>query len=197
MVVLSQVERVLRQILISQARTEQTITYGQIAELVAPVAPVRLEKPFSPLHNWLGNVSRFEHHHRRPLLSAVVVAVESGRPGRGFGTFAATLGREVGNDVEAFWQQEIDDVFAFWSRTRPEQLLQTHLVPLIDGREVRVREYASGALRVLVDDAPYAVTEAFLGGGKTDRAIIRLEPRVKYPQLDGDEADGGSKEAAG
>lgn len=170
------IERALRLYLIDQARRSRLVTYSEVAEAVRPYSAVRLERPFSPLHAWLGNVSRFEVAAGRPMLSAIVVTQDTGRPGEGFGPFAAEeLGMDV-SDESTFWIHQRDSVWKLWSGGKPP-LVETHKIALHDGREVRVREYASGAIRVLVDDPPFVMSEAFLTRGKTNRAILKLEPR--------------------
>ena len=54
------------------------------------------------------------------------------------------------------------------------QLLQSERVDLHDGRKVRVLSYADGSIRVRVDDPPYFLEECFLGGGRSQHAIIKL-----------------------
>jgi hypothetical protein len=75
------------------------------------------------------------------------------------------------------------------AQRRPDRpkLLKTHVIKLVDGkREVKVRDYDNGALRILVDNAPYVMTECWLPGGATDQSIIRLlpVPRAEAPDED-------------
>lgn len=188
---LAPVERALRMLLIEQARRARTTTYAAIAASLSAHTPVRVERPYSPLFKWLGAVSRFEHVAGRPLLSALVVSQDSGRPGDGFFKFAAELGLEMTNP-EAFWQQQLAELFRTWPAAN-STLVTTHKIELGDGRQVRVREYAGGAVRVLIDDPPYVISEAFLTRGKTDRAILKLDPRP--PQVKADDAADHASEA--
>jgi hypothetical protein len=173
---LERVERSLRRFLIDvtgQGRDHVT-TYSEIAEAIRPYSPVRLEPPYSPLHHWLGHVSRFEVDQDRPMLSAVVVRADTGRPGGGFYTFARQLGLDFVNE-EQFWREQLEELHRLWS-AGVNTLVETHIVHLADGRTVRIREYLGGSIRVLLDDAPYVITEAFITRGRTDRSLLRLEP---------------------
>jgi len=178
---LAPVERALRMLLIEQARQGRPTTYAAIATSLSAHTPVRLARPYSPLHKWLGAVSKFEHDAGRPLLSALVISKDFDRPGDRFFKFAEELGLEVGNREE-FWQRQLVALFQTWPAAN-STLVTTHKFALGDGRQVRVREYAGGAVRVLIDDPPYIISEAFLTRGSTDRAILKLEPRPA--QVDG------------
>jgi len=120
---------------------------------------VRLQKPYTPMYQWLGHVSQFEVERERPMLSALVVRAEDGLPGEGFARLAPTLGLQVAGEQQ-FWEEQRDSVFETWVSGRRDRLVETHQVAIADGRVVRVREYAGGPLRILVDDAPYGLTEA-------------------------------------
>lgn len=183
---LAPVERALRLLLIDAARQTKLLSYSQVADALASIAPTRLEKPFSPLHGWLGAVSKFELQAGRPLLSALVVTQDSGLPGEGFFRFARQLGLQVGDETQ-FWNAQCRAIYGMWRSNESVALVTTHKTRLTDGREVRIREYAGGALRVLVDDAPYVISEAFLTKGKSGRAIIRLEPRLAMTEVSQEE----------
>ncbi len=173
---LDPIERYLRLLLISQARLRRPITYKTLSVALAPRSPVKLQPPYSPLYGWLGNVSSFEFRAGRPLLSALVIGQDLERPGKGFFKFAQGLGLVVENE-DAFWQGQLHALFAAWPSTE-STLITTHTISLSDGRHVRVREYAGGAIRLLVDDPPYDMNEAYLARGKTETAILRLAPRA-------------------
>lgn len=59
-----------------------------------------------------------EHMHQQghPMLSAVVVTREQGKPMLGFFDQARTLGRFSGGDHAAFFQEELRRVYECWSR---------------------------------------------------------------------------------
>jgi len=188
---LAEIERALRLYLINQAHQSNTVTYTAVADALRPYSQVRLERPFSPLYGWLDKVSEFEVHAGRPMLSAIVVTQGHGEPGDGFYDCARRL-RVPGAPGpfatdRAFWQQQLEAVWKMWAPWRVP-LLQTHAITLADGRKLLAREYPDGAIRVAIDDPPYAITEAFLSKGKTNRAIIRLEPWWNWQRADEEEA---------
>jgi hypothetical protein len=187
-VALSREERALRILLIDVARRRTTTTYSEVASALRSFTSIRLEKPFTPMHHWLGSVSSFEHERERPLLSVLVVGVDSGLPGNGFFTLARDLGHDL-DDEKVFADQQTEWCHEIWAPNRKETLMETHRLELPDGRSVRVREYASGVVRVLIDDPPYDQREAFLTRGKTDRAIIQLVPRPMWPVVEAEQPD--------
>jgi hypothetical protein len=63
----------------------------------------------------LDEVNYAEHAAGRPLLSAVVIAKETGMPGEGFFTCARDLGRYTGRDDLAYWVEELRRVHDYWS----------------------------------------------------------------------------------
>jgi hypothetical protein len=94
-----------------------TITYG---EVVDRLTAVRLEPDSHAFHHMLGDVSTRSFDASGPLLSAVVVHKDDGRPGGGFCKCARGLGFPVDTDraaEEAFWGQQLEAVYAWW-RTR-------------------------------------------------------------------------------
>jgi hypothetical protein len=102
----------------SRATASQAcVHYGELGMLVDPDGtwsyPMS-RPPFRGFNDAVGHASQYEFEHGRPLLSSLVVTVDSGRPGTGFSQFAARLGVEVG-DPDAFWEQELTRTVAFWS----------------------------------------------------------------------------------
>jgi hypothetical protein len=57
----------------------------------------------------------------------------------------------------------------------PEKIFSEGVL-LPDGRKARVLAYDDGSVRLRLDGAPYALSEAFLQGGTNDHAIIKLSP---------------------
>lgn len=99
------------------AANRACVHYGELGMLVDPdgVWSYPMSRPpFRGFNDALGHVSQYEFEHGRPLLSSLVVTVDSGRPGAGFGQFAARLGVEVG-DPDTFWEKELMRTVAFWS----------------------------------------------------------------------------------
>ncbi|MGH2753649.1 MAG: hypothetical protein ACRDLB_04385 [Actinomycetota bacterium] len=172
---LQRIERTLRRFLIEVARQNRTTTYTEMARVLRPFTPVRLEPPYSPMHTWLGNISRFEHEADRALLSAVVVRADSGRPGIGFFHLASNYLGFTFEDEDLFWNEQREGLYAFWG-SGENSLVASHDVELSDGRVVKIKEYVTGSVRMVLDDAPYALTQAYITSGKHDQAMIRLEP---------------------
>ncbi len=64
----------------------------------------------------LDAVNYAEHAAGRPLLSAVVIAKESGMPGEGFFTCARSLRRFAERDNLMYWAEELRRVHDYWSK---------------------------------------------------------------------------------
>jgi len=97
------------------SRGKKTTTYQPIAEMMG----LDMGNPADRdrLSEMLGEISRFEHEHGRPLLSAVVVLQESGEPGAGFFTLARELGLQPpGEEDYLFYARELKKVFEQWRR---------------------------------------------------------------------------------
>src|SRR5437899_471369 len=71
------------------AAKEQVIFYHQVAPLAA--LDMSLANDRNQIAGILDEISTFEHQRGRPLLSVVVVQVETGRPGKGFYKLATRL----------------------------------------------------------------------------------------------------------
>ena len=66
----------------------------------------------------LGEISKNETEHSRPMLSAVVVTT-SKTPGEGFYAYAQDLERWDGKgDKELFWKKELRAVYKTWTNKR-------------------------------------------------------------------------------
>lgn len=63
----------------------------------------------------LGEISKAEHDEGRPLLSAVVILKEGGRPGKGFFALAKDLGHAVGDDHDRFFIHHLRKVHDYWA----------------------------------------------------------------------------------
>jgi hypothetical protein len=101
------------------------IHYGELGKLVDPDGVWHYPRSRPPMHGFgdaLGHVSRYEHEHGRPLLSALVTAVDTDKPGKGFAEFAESLGIQVG-DPDTFWSEEVSRVVKFWSSSDDTLLL--------------------------------------------------------------------------
>ncbi|MFD0149333.1 hypothetical protein ACWGQ4_14275 [Streptomyces sp. NPDC055721] len=128
---LTPIEQDLHRVLSRRAReaapeepSQACLTYKALGLLVDPegVNTGMSRPPFRTLFPALGRISAYESEHGRPLLSALVVAQESGTPGPGFAQLAQSLGVVV-RDPEAFWEEELAEVVGFWSTHDPVLLL--------------------------------------------------------------------------
>ncbi len=90
------------------ARRQSTIAYS---DLVRRISTFGLEANSRALHEILGEISVEENEWGRGLLSVVVVHKQGEqKPGQGFFTLAANLGRDV-SDKEACWIDELKHVY--------------------------------------------------------------------------------------
>ena len=97
------------------ARRRTVVHYSEIA----PLAGLDMQLPYDrkQLGDLLGDISTYEHRHGRPMLSAVVVHAEDGRPGKGFFQLARLLGLlHKSGDDEVFFAGELQRVHDHWGR---------------------------------------------------------------------------------
>lgn len=101
--------------LIEVAREHKTVSYGKIAQIMGiPQSGNYMGRETGQM---LGEISQFEHKHKRPLLSAVVVKSDLKIPGDGFFRLANNLGKFKGGskqDKIEFWKQERQAVYTTW-----------------------------------------------------------------------------------
>ena len=93
------------------ARTGQLITYS---ELSRKVKVITFQPDGHDFHGFLGQLSEESEIDSKGMISALVVRMEDGRPGKGF--FA--LGKELGHDVsdpDVFWAGELKRVYRTFS----------------------------------------------------------------------------------
>jgi hypothetical protein len=95
------------------ARERETVYYSEIA----PVLGIDTGDPYFGVRigRILDEVNHAEHAAGRPLLSAVVIAKETGMPGEGFFTCARDLRRYSVRDDLAYWVEELQRVHDYWS----------------------------------------------------------------------------------
>jgi hypothetical protein len=101
--------------LIEAAKKRKFVCYKEIGKIMG------IHKPGNYL-GWetgrmLGEISKFEHEHGRPLLSAVVIRSDLKRPGDGFFKLAKELGKFKGEskeDQKKFWNRELQAVYTTW-----------------------------------------------------------------------------------
>ena len=106
---------ILREALTDAAAGDRTVTYQEVGNLIGFSMANDGER--YRLAHLLGEISRLEDEHGRPLLSAVVVQKETGRPGTGFFELARERGRTV-VDEDEYFVQELQAVYAHWRRRR-------------------------------------------------------------------------------
>ncbi|MHB9036591.1 MAG: hypothetical protein ACYC64_07980 [Armatimonadota bacterium] len=100
--------------LISVARLQTTISYGDVANLMD--IDLRNPEGRAEISRILGEVSSKEVQSGRPMLSAVVIYKDEFLPGPGFFELARTLGRfEDGGDKLHFYIEELRRVYEYWS----------------------------------------------------------------------------------
>jgi len=95
------------------AKTRGLAYYSDIAPLAD--LDMSLDRDRAEIGKLLGEISEHEHEQGKPLLSAVIVHKEGGRPGKGFFTLARELELiKPGEDEEAFWSREVERVRKQW-----------------------------------------------------------------------------------
>lgn len=106
---------VIRHKLVETAEAQDTITYSELGRLIG----LHMDQPDQRqrLSNLLGEINTAEHEHDRPMLSAVAVLKDEGRPGQGFFDICHRLGAYGGNrDSEVqdgFFVTELKRVHAY------------------------------------------------------------------------------------
>ncbi len=128
------------------------------------------------MFHWLGNISKFEYAHNRPLLSAVVVGMHSETQGSGFFAMVEGLGIDMGPDRDAFGKVELERVYRTWeSEEEPEDHAE-EIVTLSDGAQVTIRQHRDGRLRIVISDGPCSITAARLKAGTKGNCFLDLTP---------------------
>jgi hypothetical protein len=151
------------------ARVGGLITYREQVDRIGAYNPQG-----AALHQLLSEISRAEHQAGRGMLSAVVVARHTGRPGGGFFEFAEQqLGHPVG-DKTAFWRKELERVYeAHRNEARPA-VAERAISVRLDGD-------ADRALEVLVASGmsqSEAIRQALVGAAeRMRRASLAQEAR--------------------
>jgi hypothetical protein len=98
------------------AASGETITYGALAS----IAGLSISRPPDrrELIRILGAICAEERGRGAPMLCAVVVRGDTGRPGKGFFTVARALGLSTEIDEQAFFAAELAKVHD-WYHGRP------------------------------------------------------------------------------
>lgn len=109
---------VILQRLVETAKAEQTVTYSDLGALIG----LDMGQPDQRqrLSNLLGEINTAEHHHGRPMLSAVAVLKGEGRPGQGFFEICHRLGVYSGDKdsrvQDEFFVAELRRVHNYWAK---------------------------------------------------------------------------------
>jgi len=104
--------------LITAAKYHGVITYKDIAKIMN--LPETGQHMGTETGHLLGEISEHEHNQtpRRPMLSALVVKVDIGIPGKGFFVLARQLGRLKENATKEqekeFWANELNQIYDTW-----------------------------------------------------------------------------------
>ena len=83
---------------------------------IAPLAKLNMDLPQdrSRIADILDDISRSEHGSVRPLLSAVVIRIDTNIPGQGFFNLAKSLSLPGADDDVQFWVKEVQRVHDHW-----------------------------------------------------------------------------------
>ena len=103
----------IRQHLIEIARQGSMKTYTEVGNWVGlnmSWEPARIQ-----IAQLLDSINEEEIYQGHPMLSALVIYKDKGRPGPGFFQCAHGLGKLVGNDEDGFWAKEVQAVHEWWS----------------------------------------------------------------------------------
>ena len=102
-------QEAVRDRLIEVARNRGLITYGEL-EPIAELPAVSIGSLI------LDAISRDEASEGRPMLSAVVVNADTGRPGDGFYRLACEIGRAAKSEPDdAIWMAELEAAYEYWA----------------------------------------------------------------------------------
>ena len=120
---LGPVDERVRQHLVDRARDTSpdqpftaVITYGNLCHTLDPTEQYWVAPRFRGIGQVLARVSRWEHAHGRPLLSALVVQKATMQAGKGFAELARSLGEQIPPGQEtAFWRCQAEAVVRHWA----------------------------------------------------------------------------------
>ena len=115
---MNETRRAVRDGVLQIAAARQTVTYGEVAGWIG--WSTRNSHHRRLLGELLGQINRHEDAAGRPMLSAVVVCTDIGRPGSGFYEEARRLGRLTGSE-DGFHEQELAAVWGEWEREARER----------------------------------------------------------------------------
>jgi hypothetical protein len=103
----------IRHIIIEMAKAGQLITYS---ELTGMLQTAYVHYHSHVLTRLLVDIGSEEAAAGRPLLPALVIAKQSGRPGPGY--FKLAPGEARVGDPIVEWEAEVQRVYAYWSQSQ-------------------------------------------------------------------------------
>jgi hypothetical protein len=120
----------VRDALIEAARDRRLLTYPDVAIIMGlPRSGYDMGRKVGAMAD---AINRFERDAGRPMLSALLVQTQSRRPGDGFYACAIQLGIVTGfaDDASkrAFWEDERDKVYAYWTSSSDQPTTQSPAV---------------------------------------------------------------------
>jgi hypothetical protein len=120
-------------VLVAYARAQKTLSYSElVAEGHLPLNMAGNPHHRNLLAGWLFEAAKEDHEAGRPLLPALVVRANSGKPGEGFFGMLNELGRARAGETEAqAHERELAAVFDWYSSA--PALIEAWVVPARDG----------------------------------------------------------------
>jgi hypothetical protein len=101
--------------LLEIARAGEVTRYSDVAPLVG--LDMSRDNDRARMGELLDEISSFEFGGGRPLLSAVVIRIDTNIPGPGFFVLATQTGLFQGGDRTVFWVRELTRVHEYWSKS--------------------------------------------------------------------------------
>lgn len=101
----------MREILIGMARMRTTVCYSDLAAMLK-TASVHHRAP--AFHHLLDEMCREDEARGHAILASLVVRKDSGIPGAGYFTIAASEGADVSDPV-AYWREQFEQACDYWS----------------------------------------------------------------------------------
>lgn len=100
----------MRQIIIDAAKARHLITYSELTNMLQTAY---IHYHSHVLTQLLTDIGREEAAAGRPILPALVVAKQTGRPGPGY--FKAAPGETESDDPIREWEDEVQRLYDYWS----------------------------------------------------------------------------------
>jgi hypothetical protein len=111
---------------------DEFVHYDQVADILG-ISHDHLDHSYEMNHA-LEEISTYEHHEGRPMLTAVVVRKDDFMPGQGFFDLARRLGKlKAGEDRDMFFVRELALVRQYWGEHAPEEGEQLGPTAVLEG----------------------------------------------------------------